>query len=159
MNTERLDPLIADCAKKHGLPRNLVAAIVQAESGGCPWAIRYEPAFFERYIKGKGVKGRGRCSDDTEARARAMSWGLMQIMGATARETGFAGEFLSELVTPSVALEWGCKYLKRLHDRYAARGIDAVVAAYNGGSPRPTDSGHWVNQAYVDKIKRLGGFA
>ncbi len=78
--------LSAAAAKSHGLPPPLVYAIIETESGGNPWAIRYEPAFYEKYIAPAPIKGRGTCSAQTEARMQATSWGLMQIMGATGME-------------------------------------------------------------------------
>lgn len=79
--------ILADAAaKRHGLPLPLVYAIIHTESGGNPWAIRYEPAFYERYIAPKPVKPRPPCSEQTESRLLACSFGLMQIMGATGME-------------------------------------------------------------------------
>ena len=154
--TPNLDPLIQSAARTHSLPVALVRAIIAIESDGNPWAVRYEPAFYARYLHNKGIKGFAPCSDATEARLRAHSFGLMQIMGATARETGFKGVFLTELCDPASNLEWGCRYLSRLLKSHGA--IEASVAAYNAGSPRKASSGRWVNQAYVDKVRRAGGF-
>jgi len=151
--------LSAAAAKRHGLPPPLVYAIIETESGGNPWAIRYEPAFYEKYIAPAPIKGRGTCSAQTEARMQATSWGLMQLMGATARETGFDGVFLSQLCDPKVGIEWGCTYLANLVQRYASRyRWEGVVAAYNAGSPKKTKTGLWVNQSYVDKIRAARGF-
>lgn len=151
--------VIADAAaRRHSLPPQLVYAIIRTESDGNPWAIRYEPAFYERYIAPKGVKGRGICSAQTEARMQACSFGLMQIMGATARQAGFDGVFLSELCNPRVGIEWSCKYLADLAARYHRDWRD-VAAAYNAGSAKKGANGHYANQDYVDKIQRFGGFA
>lgn len=151
-------PLIDRAARQHGLPPELVRAIVEVESEGNPWSARYEPAFYDRYIKDAKIKAIPPCSLATERTLRATSFGLMQIMGSTAREVGFEGTFLTELSSPEIGLEYGCRYLAKLarrhHDRY---GWEGVAAAYNAGSPRPTDSGRWVNQPYVDKIRRAGG--
>lgn len=151
--------ILADAAaKRHNLPPNLVYAIIQAESGGNPWAIRYEPAFYSRYVIDNPPKGRGTCSDDTESRMQAASWGLMQIMGATARNAGFNGVFLSELCDPKVGIEWSCKHLAGLAARYHRNWRD-VAAAYNAGSVKKEASGAYRNQDYVEKIQRFGGFA
>ncbi len=83
----------------------------------------------------------------------------MQILGQTAREIGFDGTFLTELCDPEIGLEWGCRYLGILFDRHGDEGVDAVVASYNAGSPRKNAGGTYVNQAYVEKIRRAGGFA
>ena len=149
------DPLIQSAARLHGLPVRLVKAIVEVESGGNPWAVRYEPMFYSRYIQGKGVRGIFPCSNATEERLRAHSFGLMQIMGATAREVGFQSAYLTELCEPDVNLEWCCRYLSGLVKKHG--GVEPAVAAYNAGSPRKGIDGRWVNQAYVDKVRKAGG--
>lgn len=115
-------------------PPELIRAMVLIESGGNPFAMRYEPIFYDRYLKGKPLSfvPTG-CSKDTEAIGRATSWGLLQIMGETARCVGFRGWF-GELLTPEVGLEWGCRYLARLRDRFfESGGWEVVCRAYNGG--------------------------
>src|ERR1700689_4874121 len=76
-------------ALAQSLEPELVCAIVEQESAWDRWALRYEPAFYARYVEPQVV--RGAIADESEARARAFSWGLMQVMGQTAREHGFAG--------------------------------------------------------------------
>ena len=149
------DPLIQSAARLHGLPVRLVKAIVEVESGGNPWAVRYEPMFYSRYIQGKKIHNIPPCSNATEERLRAHSFGLMQIMGATAREAGFKGAYLAELCEPDVNLEWCCRYLAGLVKKHG--GVEPAVAAYNAGSPRKGIDGRWVNQAYVDKVRKAGG--
>ncbi|GFK93539.1 hypothetical protein NNJEOMEG_01373 [Fundidesulfovibrio magnetotacticus] len=151
---------IAETARKHGLPETLVEAVVNVESGGDTWAIRYEPRFFERYLRDNpGVRAKAPCSLETERRAQATSWGLMQVMGATARAMGFDGPFLSALGDPDQGLEVGCACLARQRDRHlAAHGWQGVAAAYNAGGVRREPDGRFANQDYVDKIaRRLGG--
>lgn len=151
--------LIEEAAAIHDLPVNLVAAIVSVESDFNPAAIRYEPDFFIRYIAGRSFKAVFPCSKETEAHARATSWGSMQIMGQVARERGFSGTFLSELCVPAVGLYWGCAHLAHMRSRYEkTHGMEGVVAAYNAGSPRKNHTGQFVNQVYVEKISEAGGF-
>ena len=38
-------------ATKYGLDPLIVCAVIEQESGWNPWAIRFEPAFVQRYIK------------------------------------------------------------------------------------------------------------
>ena len=152
--------LIEAAAAAHGLPVKLVAAVVGVESGGNAWSIRYEPQFYERYVSGNSqVRAVRPCSLETERRAQAMSWGLMQVMGATARGLGYAEAFLSRLTDPHAGLEFGCRLLARLAKRHLAEhGWPGVVAAYNAGSVRFGPGGCFVNQSYVDKIAQaLGG--
>ena len=147
-------------AAAYNLPVRLVAAMAGVESGGDACAFRFEPAFLERYVRpNKTVRAKGSCSLETERQGLATSWGLMQVMGATARGLGFNGPFLLALTDPSTGLEYGCRLLARLRDRHhATLGWPGVVAAYNAGSPRLTTAGRYVNQEYVDKIATaLGG--
>lgn len=152
-----LQKLIDAAASQHRLSAHLIRAIVKTESGGDPAAMRYEPGFFDRYVDGRGFATYLPCSRDTEERLRAFSFGLMQIMGQTARELGFRGVFLTELLDPAVNLEWGCRLLSKLMSRY--RGdVEKAVSAYNAGSARCDANGKFSNQGYVDKIRAAGGF-
>lgn len=147
-----LSMLTFEAASEHGLPVWVVRAIVQVESGGIPWAYRFEPDFLRRYVEDK-PKRYGAISIESERIGRATSWGLMQIMGQVARERGCEYPYLSALCIPRVGLEYGCRQLAFLRDRYLARwGWDGVIAAYNAGSPRVLPSGRYVNQEYVDKV-------
>lgn len=158
MNSHELSGLICATAEIHRLPVKLVQAIVQVESGGNPWAVRYESAFYAAYVKGRGHKVWHGCSRETEERMRATSFGPMQIMGQTARELGFDEPFLTALCAPLQGLEWGCRYLAKQIQRYGG-DPESGVAAYNAGSATRGANGRWRNQAYVDKVRLEGGFA
>jgi soluble lytic murein transglycosylase-like protein len=110
---------------------DLILAVIYTESSGNPWAIRYEPAFYDRYVRDQVVLER---LSPTEARARAMSWGLMQVMGQVARERGFKGEFLSELLEPWTGIWWGARHLAAKVKKY---GLEGGISAYNHGQPYP----------------------
>lgn len=115
---------------EHGLNPALVCAVIEQESAWDPCAIRYDPAFSDRYII--PMLQRGEITSKTDAVARAISWGLMQVMGQTAREHGFTGTYLSELTLPGYAVEIGCKVLAESIRRESgdiARGLER----YNGG--------------------------
>ena len=75
--------------------------------------MRYEPAFLSRYVAPLYTAGK---LSPTEAYMRAMSWGLMQVMGQVARETGFDALFLSALCEPVQGLAVGCKVLRKKID-------------------------------------------
>ncbi len=158
-----IDPFseqIARAASQHGLPIKLVRAIVDVESEGNPWATRYEPAFFDRYISSSKIKSIPPCSVSTEARLRATSFGLLQIMGAVARERGFEMPFLTALCDPEIGLEFGCRHLGWLAQQWLDKeGWEGVVAAYNAGSPRRLPDHRCVNHPYVDKVRAEGGFS
>lgn len=152
MMSEPLQPLIETYAGKHHLPPEIVFGIVLTESAGNPWAIRFEPAFLDRYVP-DDPELFGPVSVETERIARATSWGPMQIMGQVARERGFERAFLSALCQPDLGIDMGCAQLAYFRSRFEAEhGFDAVIAAYNAGSPRYTDDGAFVNQTYLDKV-------
>lgn len=123
----------------------LFAGWVATESAFNPWAIRYEPAFFSRYVK--PLTGN---LSATERNARATSWGLLQMMGQVARENGFSATYLSSLCEPLINLELGAKILK---NRFAATGSwDGALASYNGGLGGNRRA-PFRNQYYVDKVR------
>lgn len=129
-------------ARGCGLKPALVRAIVAVESSGNPRAVRYEPAFYERYVKGSKYP-------QEEHKLLASSLGLLQIMGLVAREHGFTGP-LEQLFIPEVNLLYGCLHLARFQAKYAT--LEEVVASYNAGGPRRGPDGRYVNQSYVDRV-------
>ena len=137
MTRDELITLARATAQKHSLDPTLVCAVAHHESNDWnPWATRFEPGFLKRYIEpmGEDVPRFGTTiSKDTERRDRATSFGLMQVMGQVAREYGFRGEYLSELLTPELALEYGCQRLARAL-RAAGFAVRPALLRYNGGS-------------------------
>lgn len=113
-------------AIKYGLDPNLICALCEQESNWNPWAIRYEKAFYEKYIApirdSMGL---------TEAHARATSWGLMQVMGQVARECMFGGPFLSALCDPAIGLDIGCRKFSALLAEVGT--VDVALLRWNGG--------------------------
>ena len=150
------DTEIRDASDEHDLPYGLIKAIVEHESSGNPCAYRYEPRFKSVYLDGKTWKRFGNTiSYESEVIGRATSYGLMQIMGQTARERGFAEEFMTELCKPTKGLYWGCRHLKHLESRYfIPHGWAGVISSYNAGSPRFDTTGAFVNAEYVDKVQK-----
>jgi len=155
-------------AQSLNLPVHLVRAVISVESSGNPHALRYEPGYrwlwdvragrpyrgdFARLPAPAGVSG------PTELMQQQTSWGIMQVMGATARELGFQGPYLTELCDFQTGLHYGCMYLDRLRRRFwRDHGFEGVAAAFNAGSPVRNADGRWANQVYVDKIAAAGGF-
>jgi soluble lytic murein transglycosylase-like protein len=92
---QELVALAKQKADAHQLYPELVCAICEQESSWNSWSIRYEPGFYEKYVAPLWLKAAIKTL--TEAQARSFSWGLMQVMGQTAREHGFDGPFLSAL--------------------------------------------------------------
>src|SRR5882762_6293807 len=117
-------------AAAQSLDGALVCAVVEQESGWNPWAMRYEPAFFAKYVASLYTNYKITAS---EAYARGFSWGLMQVMGQVARETGFDGQFLSALCDPEQGLAVACKVLRKKLDAMAGDTTRALLA-WNGGA-------------------------
>ncbi len=128
-----LDPqlvqLARQAAQQEGLDGALVCAVVEQESNWNPWAMRYEPLFFAKYVAPLYTN---RKISATEAYARGMSWGLMQVMGQTAREYGLNSLFLSALCDPATGLAVGCRVLRTKLDAHAG-DVQRGLQAWNGG--------------------------
>jgi soluble lytic murein transglycosylase-like protein len=117
-------------AATQSLDPALVCAVVEQESGWNPWAIRYEPLFFAKYVAGLYTNNKVSAS---EAYARGFSWGLMQVMGQVAREAGFDCLYLSALCDPEQGLAVGCKVLRKKFDA-ASGDTTRTLLAWNGGA-------------------------
>ena len=102
----QLVALARKAAAAQSLDPALVCAVVEQESSWNTWAMRYEPAFFAKYVARLYTNNKITAS---EAYARGFSWGLMQVMGQVAREMGFDGTFLSALCDPEQGLAIGCQ--------------------------------------------------
>ncbi|HLZ93354.1 MAG TPA: lytic transglycosylase domain-containing protein [Candidatus Acidoferrum sp.] len=122
-------------AASHKLDAALVCAVVEQESKWDPWAIRFEPEFEKKYIQPLLEQ-----MPPTEEMTRAMSFGLMQVMGEVARELRFTG-WLTKLCDPAIGLDFGCAHLVR---KIASKDGDVRegLSAYNGGG----------NPDYADEV-------
>jgi hypothetical protein len=122
---------------------------VEQESGWNTWATRYEPNYRWLYPNRHEIFDPPLASRATEVHQQKTSWGLMQIMGATARARGFTGDFCSQLCDPATGLEYGCRHLRRLIDRFGSQyDHRAVLSAYNTGHPQR------VNEVYIESLMR-----
>jgi Transglycosylase SLT domain len=151
---------IERAAREHALPASLIAAVIQEESRFDEWATRTEP----RYLRSRKVRRfatqfvrahRLGPTAFTELVDRSRSYGLMQIMGETAREQGFDAPYLAELYIPSNAISHGAMLLKRLLSRYRNDTLSAI-SAYNQGTARRTTHGAkrgvFANARYVYRV-------
>jgi soluble lytic murein transglycosylase-like protein len=126
----QLVALARRAAAAQALDPALVCAVVEQESAWNPWAMRYEPAFFTKYVANLYTNNKITAS---EAYARGFSWGLMQVMGQVARETGFDAAYLSMLCDPEQGLATGCKVLRKKFDAMAG-DLTRALLAWNGGA-------------------------
>ncbi len=139
--------VVRDLCKGYGIDFTIMAAICETESNWNPYATRYEARF--KYIS--EIQGYARVNHitvDTEKIQQMTSWGIGQIMGATARSMGYSGP-LVRLCEPELGLEYACMYFKNNCDRFPSN--DRKIAAYNAGSPR-YDRHKLTNQVYVDLV-------
>ena len=129
MSKDDFISLARQTAAAHNLLPELVCAICEQESSWNPFAMRYEPAFMSKYVAPLFTNNK---IDATEAYARAISWGLMQVMGQVARECGFHGRSLAELCDPATGISVGCGLFER--KLAAAQGnITEALLFWNGG--------------------------
>jgi soluble lytic murein transglycosylase-like protein len=127
---------IKTAAAKWELDPLLVEAVVVQESGGNTDAFRFEPTFWNRYLK-SNPRYRS-----LNPRRVSSSYGLMQVMYCRILEDKIADNDAWQpelLFLPENGLDIGCNLLAELLQW--ARGktedpqlaLQAAVAAYNGG--------------------------
>ena len=139
----------ATMAQRHGLPVDLVTAVVLTESSGQTHAYRHEPAFWRRYLEGKPEW------DGANPARVSASYGLMQVMFPVAVEFGYARHDPPEyLFVPLIGLDYGCKVLRERMD-WAKGDVRAALASYNGGKGGNAPGGLLRNAAYADKVERM----
>ena len=126
MTKDQLIVMAKEAAAAHGIDPALVCAVCHHESAGWKrWAVRYEPGFYRRYVQSMDLR-------ETEKITRSTSYGLMQVMGQVAREFGFHGEYLSELLDPRTNLAYGCRKLADCLTKTKG-DVRAALMRYNGG--------------------------
>ena len=167
-----INDFIGSSALYYKIDEKIVKSIIVVESSGKTYAQRYEPNYIYLWDcksqKPYMLSNRSKIPDDfyaqakngsamstreTEFHGQKTSWGLMQVMGAVAREYGFDG-YLAELCIPNIGIDYGCRhfssYVKRY--RHSQTALHDAIAAYNAGSAVRMDDGKYRNQVYVDKV-------
>lgn len=142
--------LITAAATKHRLDPLVVLALVHVESGGNTYAYRPETAFRWMWDCRQNRPFRALTPDEARSKvpppdftaltgnpqqewtAQQASFGLCQVMGAVARELGFRGPFLLELVDPQLNLDLACRLLAG-HLVWAKGDISKALGAFNAG--------------------------
>lgn len=136
------DTLILRVADTYNLDYDLLRAQVDVESAGDAWAFRYEPAFFERYIRNRPTVAGARYGP-----LAACSFGLMQIVLETAIELGF-DESPERLFDPRVGLAFGAKYLQKC--------IARADGSYRIGLEHYNGAGHAARLYALRVMERAG---
>lgn len=151
MDKDQLEALIIKAAEVFRLDANLVRAICMVESSNNPNATRFEK-HWRYFFNVRAYSEKLQIPYEEEEKNQATSFGLMQCMGAVARELGFTDK-LDMLLVPDIGIYYGCKKLKKLFESSMCNGEEEkVVSSYNQGSPRKTPGGMFQNQRYVDKV-------
>src|SRR5437879_6922488 len=119
-------------AGAHSLDPALVCAVIEQESSWNPWAMRYEPAFFAKYVAPLYTNNK---VSATEAYARGFSWGLMQVMGQVAREFGCEGSLRAALYDPAQGDAIACRVLLRRFDAMSGHTTRAPLRGNRRGIP------------------------
>lgn len=130
------------------LDADLILAVIWQESSGDQWAYRYEPQYqyfldvksgkplYRSHLSGAANRLEAlRLLGSTEFNAQSASYGLMQVMGAVAREHGMTG-WLTALCDPNIGIKFGCKHLVGHYQRNG-NDIDTALLRYNGGQDYP----------------------
>lgn len=143
--------MASEAARSYDIDPKFILSMIKVESNFNTFAIRYEPAFFKRYIEPKTSSELSgyipkNVTISTERIARATSWGLMQVMGETARSIGrYKLDFISELTRPDIGVDMGCTVLAYYIKRHGG-DIEKAIQAYNAGIPSPA------GQKYLTKV-------
>lgn len=123
-----LDPIILEMSAKYHIEPAWIKAHIKQESNWDVNASRFE------------------------AHKGDASWGLMQLLLATAREVMKDPNLtITQLTQPRVNIEAGTRFLSQLWTRFG--NMKDAIAAYNAGSPRINPkTGKYINQEYVDNV-------
>ncbi len=128
VGVDSLEPIITQMSEKYDVPTALIKATIKQESNWNVSASRFE-------------------AHKTDA-----SWGLMQILLATAREIlGNNNLTITQLMNPQINIEAGTKYLAKQLKRYNGDMMSAI-AAYNAGTAKKKEDGTYTNNAYVQTV-------
>ncbi len=129
MTPADLSALVQQVASTYNLPQNLLTAQIQHESGGDPFAFRYEHSYFQAYIQNKPA-----AKAALYGPLAACSYGLLQILLETAYEIGYTDR-PEGLFVPRVGLAFGAKQMRKLWDHFggAPESYRLALAAYNAG--------------------------
>ena len=155
--TDEFDRHFCVVGKKYDVKKLILKAVAITESSLDPKAYRYEPAFWDRYLKDKPEW------KDKDPKLVSASHGLMQLMWPTATMLGFSGTTAEDLQDPLTNIMLGAKLIRRLLDKsiaerysdkfYWLSPLQIALAQFNGGKTKnPADDGSLRNQKYVRRV-------
>ncbi len=150
MNIQQLQSIAKGTALNVGVDPILVQCVCEHESSWDPLAWNPEPRY--RYMWDVRQNKPFRQLTDVEISSsippadfhalagdpdqewwgQRASWGLMQVMGAVARERGFTGPYLTAMTDPLEGLIRGCRHLKWCLDREGG-DLKLALLRFNGG--------------------------
>lgn len=129
-----------------GVRTELILAMIWQETDpiGDRYSYRYEPGYkyFFHFKSKRSLYAKWKNEADnrdfalkelgpTEFHAQSASWGLLQIMGAVAREYGFGGS-MPELCDPELNIRLATKYLWLYGFQDGKNSTEKALARYNG---------------------------
>lgn len=162
-NEVDLDKLFCMNGKKYKLEKLWLKALAIIESSLNPRAYRFEPAFWEKYLKNHPDW------KDRDPKIVSASWGIGQIMFTTAWALGLRTQpdeaMAEDLCNPVINIELYAKLLRQNLDKLQKDKLKlkfswldmfaVALARYNGGSLlNPGEDGKLRNQSYVDKVTK-----
>lgn len=149
LTQDKLETLV-ESVSIFNLDVSLIKAIIEKESSWNPYAWNPEPKY--KYLVNvlTGQPFRQLTPEETNSEkppndfhcfagdkdqewwAQQSSWGLMQLMGGAARERGFKGPYLTELLDPEINIQYGCRhFLTKL--KSVNGDITQALLRWNGG--------------------------
>ena len=132
---------------ENGNLSKILWALNMVEASGKPKAkSRFEPNFYNKYLKGK--KNWMEMEKKFGREAISSSYGPWQIMFPTAVEMGYKGR-PEDLHDPKVSLPYVQKYLTKIQDKHGS-DPKKVLSAYNAGI-----GGVGSNPDYTEKAFRF----
>ncbi len=126
---KRFEREFSHALNKYYVDPALFAALVIQESGGDPKASRYEPKYEAKNVTGKSRWNKARALGWSD-HDLATSWGLAQVLGATAWEMGFHYP-PAAILDPDANLKLGARYLRSKLAKWG--NVYEALLAYNGG--------------------------
>jgi len=138
LTDEELDKLFCSIGKKYNLKKLFLKAVCLVESDLNELAYRFEPKFWERYLKDNPEW------KDKNPKEVSASYSLCQLMFTTAWGLGFRGTG-EDLYNPVYNIELGAKFIRqhvdkckreRYHFNTPFNPLSMAMARYNGALMR-----------------------